>query len=59
MTVDLPYMSAGDLSVEKAGDDLILDVGSERRRFRLTQQCGRRQLKKWVYENGLLEMTFE
>ena len=59
MTVRLPYMTAADLSVVKEGDDLILGVRNERRRFRLTEQCGRRNLKAWSYENDLLHITFE
>ncbi len=59
MTVQLPYMTAADLSVAKEGDDLILGVRNERRRFRLTEQCSRRNLKVWSYENGLLHITFE
>jgi hypothetical protein len=52
-------MTAADLSVVKEGDDLILGVRNERRRFRLTEQCGRRNLKAWSYENDLLHITFE
>ena len=59
MTVQLPYMNAADLSVTKDGEDLILDVRNERRRFRLTEQCGRRQLKQWIYEDSMLTITFE
>lgn len=59
MTLNLPYMSAEDIAVKKDGEDLILDVQNERRRFRLTEQCGRRKLREWVYENGLLTITFE
>ena len=59
MTVQLPYMNAADLSVTKDGEDLILDVRNERRRFRLTEQCGRRQLKQWIYEDNTLTITFE
>lgn len=59
MTVHLPYMRAADLSVTKQGDDLILGVRNERRRFRLTEQLSRRNLKAWTYENGCLQIVFE
>lgn len=58
MTVRLPYMKSTDLSVSKDGNDLILDVHGERRRFRLSEQCGRRELKAWSYENGRLQIIF-
>jgi arsenite-transporting ATPase len=58
MTVRLPYMKSTDLSVSKDGNDLILGVRDERRRFRLTEQCGRRELKSWSYENGRLQIIF-
>ena len=59
MTVHLPYMNAEDLSVSKDGEDLILDVRNERRRLRLMEQCGRRQLRQWVYKDSKLIITFE
>jgi arsenite-transporting ATPase len=58
MTVRLPYMKSTDLSVSKDGNDLILGVRDERRRFRLTEQCGRRELKSWSYENDRLQIIF-
>lgn len=58
MTVRLPYMKSTDLSVSKDGNDLILGVRDERRRFRLSEQCGRRELKAWSYENGRLQIIF-
>ena len=58
MTVKLPYMSAEDLSVTKEDSDLILGVRNETRRFRLIDQCSRRQLTGWKYEDGLLVITF-
>lgn len=58
MTVKLPYMSAEDLSVTKEDSDLILSVRNETRRFRLMDQCGRRQMTGWNYEDGVLVITF-
>ena len=58
MTVKLPYMTAEDLSVAKEETDLILGVRNETRRFRLIDQCSRRQLSGWKYEDGQLVITF-
>ena len=58
MTVKLPYMTADDLSVAKEEADLILGVRNETRRFRLIDQCSRRQLAGWKYEDGQLVITF-
>ena len=58
MTVKLPYMTADDLSVTKEESDLILGVRNETRRFRLIDQCSRRQLAGWKYEDGQLVITF-
>ena len=58
MSVQIPYMTTSDLSVTKEGDDLLLGIRNERRRFRLPEQCSRRTLKVWSYENGLLYITF-
>ena len=59
MKVHLPHMKAADLSVTKDGSDLILGVRNEQRRFRLTEQCSRRELKAWSYENDMLQILFE
>ena len=58
MTVKLPYMTADDLSVTKEESDLILGVRNETRRFRLIDQCSRRKLAGWKYEEGQLVITF-
>ena len=58
MTVHLPHLTAEDLSVTKEEGDLILDVRNETRRFRLTDQCSRREMTGWKYENGDLVITF-
>ena len=58
MTVRLPHMTADDFSVTKEDSDLILHVRNETRRFRLTDQCSRRQIAGWTYENGQLVLTF-
>jgi arsenite-transporting ATPase len=57
--VTLPYASEEDIAVSKEGEDLILVVRNQTRRFHLPDKVRRRNLTEYSFENGELRIRFD
>jgi arsenite-transporting ATPase len=57
--VKLPYVSEKDIDVSKNGEDLILIVRNQTRRFHLPDKVRRRKLTGWSFAEGELRIRFD
>ncbi len=57
--VTLPYAKKEELEVFKSGEDLILTVRNETRRFHLPDRVSRRNLSDWTFTEGELRIQFD
>lgn len=59
MVIRLPYAKKEEIKAEKKGDDLVLIVRNETRRFKLPEKVSRRKMSGWEFENGCLRIRFD
>lgn len=59
MIIRLPYAKKEEIKAEKKGDDLVLIVRNETRRFKLPEKVSRRKMSGWEFENGCLRIRFD
>lgn len=59
LVIRLPFVQAGEIRVIKDGDNLMLVVRNQTRRFRLPDKLNRRKLSDWIYEDGKLKIAFK
>ena len=57
--VKLPYVSEKETDVSKDGEDLILVVRNQTRRFHLPDKVRRRKMTDWSFDNGELCIRFD
>lgn len=57
--VKLPYVSEKEIDVSKDGEDLILVVRNQTRRFHLPDKVRRRKMTEWSFDNGELCIRFD
>lgn len=57
--VKLPYVSEKEVDVSKDGEDLILVVRNQTRRFHLPDKVRRRKMTEWSFDNGELRIRFD
>jgi arsenite-transporting ATPase len=59
MVIRLPYAQKDEIRLEKKGEDLVLAVRNETRRFKLPDKVSRRRLTGWDFEGGRLRVRFD
>lgn len=57
--VRLPYVSEKEIDVSKDGEDLILIVRNQTRRFHLPDKLRRRKMTSWSFIDGELRIRFD
>lgn len=58
-SIALPFACVQDIQTEKEGNDLILSLASETRRFHLPEGLSRRKLSSYEYKDGKLRLKFD
>jgi len=59
LTMKLPFVSKGDVSLLRSGDELVVTIGNQRRSIILPQVLLERQVKEAKFDAGELKVIFE
>ena len=57
--VKLPYASEKEIDIWRDGEDMVLVVRNQTRRFRLPDKVRRREITSWSFEDGELRIRFD
>lgn len=57
--VSLPHAKKEEIAVEKQGENLVLTVRNQKRRFHLPAKVSRRKLSGWDFTDGELRIRFD
>ncbi len=59
LIIRLPYASGREIKVSREGDDMILTLRNQTRRFGLPDKLRRRKITDWTYKDGELRVLFD
>jgi arsenite-transporting ATPase len=55
----LPFVSKGEVSLLRSGDELVITIGNQRRSIILPQVLLDRQVKEAKFDSGELQIRFK
>jgi arsenite-transporting ATPase len=59
LTMKLPFVSKGEVSLLRSGDELVITIGNQRRSIILPQVLLERQVKEAKFDSGQLQIRFK